>query len=121
MRGKRGPFAAVWQRAPWRQRRAAGPPAGQGSPAGTGSPAKGLTAVTHAGTKPVSSVVWATARDVKSLDAIHQMDALRLVSMCRGSPIGSLTCVCTLPQGFDRACAVMVVVVWGWLGPAPCP
>ena len=53
--------------------------------------------VTHAGTRPVSSVVWATTRDVKSLDAIYSYgypentaDALMCESLLRQAPTGSL-------------------------------
>ena len=45
-----------------------------GSTAGNVSPTKGLTATTAAGTKPVSSVVWAVYRDVNSLDPIFAFD-----------------------------------------------
>ncbi len=41
-----------------------------GTSSGNVSPGAGLAAVTPAGTKPVSSVVWATNRDVISLDPI---------------------------------------------------
>jgi len=70
---------------------------GASSPAGNVSPVKGLAAVTPAGTKPVSSVVWATTRDVKSLDAIDSYGYPELTSvslMCesllRQAPDGSL-------------------------------
>jgi hypothetical protein len=43
---------------------------GSASSSGAVSAATGLAAVTPAGTKPVSSVVWATNRDVISLDPI---------------------------------------------------
>ena len=53
--------------------------------------------MTHAGDKPVSSVVWATTRDVKSLDAIYSYgypentaDALMCESLLRQAPTGSL-------------------------------
>jgi peptide/nickel transport system substrate-binding protein len=68
-----------------------------GSSAGNVSPAKGLAAVTPAGTRPVSSVVWATTRDPKSLDAIDSFgypentaDALMCESLLRQAPDGSL-------------------------------
>ncbi len=70
---------------------------GTGSSAGDVSPAKGLAPVTPAGTRPVSSVVWATTRDPKSLDAIYSYgypentaDALMCESLLRQAPDGSL-------------------------------
>ena len=70
---------------------------GAGSSAGSVSPVQGLAAVTPAGTRPVSSVVWATTRDVKSLDAIYSYgypentaDALMCESLLRQAPGGSL-------------------------------
>ena len=70
---------------------------GAGSPAGNVSPVKGLAAVTPAGTKPVSSVVWATTRDVKSLDHVYSYgypentaDSLMCESLLRQAPDGSL-------------------------------
>ena len=70
---------------------------GAGSPAGNVSPVKGLAAVTPAGTKPVSSVVWATTRDVKSLDPVYSYgypentaDSLMCESLLRQAPDGSL-------------------------------
>ena len=70
---------------------------GTASSAGNVSPVKGLAAVTPAGTKPVSSVVWATTRDVKSLDAIssygypeNTSDALMCESLLHQAPDGSL-------------------------------
>src|SRR6516164_4483753 len=54
---------------------------GAGSSAGNVSPVQGLAAVTAAGTKPVSSVVWATTRDVKSLDAIDSYGYPELTSV----------------------------------------
>ena len=61
------------------------------------SPTKGLTAITPAGTKPVSSVVWATNRDVISLDPIFTFgfpDSTAVSLMCeallRQAPDGSL-------------------------------
>src|SRR5499427_8232368 len=60
------------------------------------SPTKGLTAITPAGTKPVSSVVWATNRDVISLDPIFTFgfpdstaDSLMCESLLRQAPDGS--------------------------------
>jgi peptide/nickel transport system substrate-binding protein len=69
---------------------------GTGSSAGNVSPVKGLATVTPAGTRPVSSVVWATTRDVKSLDAVYSYgypentsDSLMCESLLRQSPDGS--------------------------------
>jgi peptide/nickel transport system substrate-binding protein len=74
-----------------------GPTGGAGSSAGNISPVKGLATVTLAGTRPVSSVVWATTRDVKSLDAIfsygypeNTSDSLMCESLLRQAPNGSL-------------------------------
>src|SRR5579859_6900942 len=70
-----------------------------GSAAGPGStsPGPGLAAVTPAGTRPVSSVVWATNRDVISLDPIfsagypeYTTDSLMCESLLRQAPDGSL-------------------------------
>ncbi|HET9971572.1 MAG TPA: ABC transporter substrate-binding protein [Streptosporangiaceae bacterium] len=68
-----------------------------GSTAGNVSPTKGLTATTAAGTKPVSSVVWAVYRDVNSLDPIfafdypeNTADSLMCESLLRQSPDGAL-------------------------------
>jgi peptide/nickel transport system substrate-binding protein len=68
-----------------------------GSPPGGVSPVKGLVATTPAGAKPVSSVVWATTRDVKSLDPIYSYgypentaDSLMCESLLRQAPDGSL-------------------------------
>ena len=70
-------------------------PGGPGSSPGTTPP--GLAAVTPAGTKPVSSVVWATNRDVISLDPItsagypeYTADSLMCESLLRQAPDGSL-------------------------------
>jgi peptide/nickel transport system substrate-binding protein len=70
---------------------------GPGSPTGNVSPVKGLAAVTPAGSRPVSSVVWAITRDPKSLDAIYTYgypentaDALMCESLLRQAPDGSL-------------------------------
>jgi peptide/nickel transport system substrate-binding protein len=68
-----------------------------GSTAGNVSPTKGLTATTAAGTKPVSSVVWAVYRDVNSLDPIfafdypeNTADSLMCESLLRQAPDGAL-------------------------------
>ena len=68
-----------------------------GSPAGNESPVKGLVATTPAGVKPVPSVVWATNRDVISLDPIfsagypeYTADSLMCESLLRQAPDGSL-------------------------------
>ena len=70
---------------------------GTGSSAGNVSPVKGLDAVTPTGTRPVSSVVWATTRDPRSLDAIYSYgypentaDTLMCESLLRQAPDGSL-------------------------------
>src|SRR5690348_5392298 len=75
----------------------AGSANGPGSPAANVSPVKGLTPVTPAGSRPVSSVVWAITRDPKSLDAIdtygypeNTADALMCESLLRQAPDGSL-------------------------------
>ncbi|HEX8870590.1 MAG TPA: ABC transporter substrate-binding protein, partial [Lentzea sp.] len=61
------------------------------------SPVKGLVAITPAGTRPVPSVVWATNRDVISLDPIYAggypeytADSLMCESLLRQAPDGSL-------------------------------
>ncbi len=68
-----------------------------GTSSGNVSPGAGLAAVTPAGTKPVSSVVWATNRDVISLDPIfsaaypeYTADSLMCESLLRQAPDGSL-------------------------------
>ena len=68
-----------------------------GSSAGDISPVKGLVAITPAGVKPVSSVVWATNRDVISLDPDlsygfpeFTADSLMCESLLRQAPGGSL-------------------------------
>jgi peptide/nickel transport system substrate-binding protein len=70
---------------------------GSGSSPGNVSPGPGLAAVTPAGTRPVSSVVWATNRDVISLDPItsagypeYTADSLMCESLLRQAPDGSL-------------------------------
>ncbi len=70
---------------------------GSASSSGPVSSATGLAAVTPAGTKPVSSVVWATNRDVISLDPIfsagypeYTADSLMCESLLRQAPDGSL-------------------------------
>jgi len=70
---------------------------GSASPPGPASPGPGLAAVTPAGTRPVSSVVWATSRDVISLDPIfsagypeYTTDSLMCESLLRQAPDGSL-------------------------------
>ena len=67
------------------------------TPSGNASSGPGLAAVTPAGTKPVSSVVWATNRDVISLDPIfsaaypeYTADSLMCESLLRQAPDGSL-------------------------------
>ena len=64
---------------------------------GNVSPVASLAAATPAGTKPVSSVVWATNRDVISLDPIfsagypeYTTDSLMCESLLRQAPDGSL-------------------------------
>ena len=66
------------------------------SPGGV-SPVKGLVSITQAGVKPVSSVVWATNRDVISLDPIFALgypeytaESLMCESVLRQAPDGSL-------------------------------
>ncbi len=61
------------------------------------SPVKGLVSSLPAGTKPVSSVVWATTRDVISLDPIHAAafpedtaDSLMCESLLRQAPGGAV-------------------------------
>ena len=70
---------------------------GSGSSPGNVSPVAGLAAVTPVGTKPVSSVIWATIRDVISLDPIfsagypeYTADSLMCESLLRQAPDGSL-------------------------------
>jgi peptide/nickel transport system substrate-binding protein len=70
---------------------------GSASSSGHVSSATGLAAATPAGTKPVSSVVWATNRDVISLDPIfsagypeYTADSLMCESLLRQAPDGSL-------------------------------
>ncbi|MFY9671555.1 MAG: hypothetical protein WAK44_26685, partial [Trebonia sp.] len=67
------------------------------TPSGNVPSGPGLAAVTPAGTKPVSSVVWATNRDVISLDPIfsaaypeYTADSLMCESLLRQAPDGSL-------------------------------
>ena len=74
-----------------------GSASGPASSSGHASSATGLAAVTPAGTKPVSSVVWATTRDVTSLDPIYSAgypeytaDSLMCESLLRQAPDGSL-------------------------------
>ena len=74
-----------------------GSSSGSASPPGSTSPGPGLAAVTPAGTRPVSSVVWATNRDVISLDPIfsagypeYTTDSLMCESLLRQAPDGSL-------------------------------
>ena len=64
---------------------------------GNVSPTKGLVAATPASTKPVSSVVWATNRDVISLDPIfsagypeYTTDSLMCESLLRQALDGAL-------------------------------
>jgi peptide/nickel transport system substrate-binding protein len=61
------------------------------------SPTKGLVATTPAGTKTVSSVIWAVYRDVNSLDPIFAFDypentavSLLCESLLKQSPDGSI-------------------------------
>ena len=70
---------------------------GSGSSSGNTPSGPALAAVTPAGTKPVSSVVWATNRDVISLDPItsagypeYTADSLMCESLLRQAPDGSL-------------------------------
>jgi peptide/nickel transport system substrate-binding protein len=74
-----------------------GSSSGSASPPGRASLGPGLAAVTPAGTRPVSSVVWATNRDVISLDPIfsagypeYTADSLMCESLLRQAPDGSL-------------------------------
>ena len=74
-----------------------GSASGSASSSGRVSSATGLAAVTPAGTKPVSSVVWATNRDVISLDPLfsagypeYTADSLMCESLLRQAPDGSL-------------------------------
>jgi peptide/nickel transport system substrate-binding protein len=74
-----------------------GTASGSAPSSGPASSATGLAAVTPAGTKPVSSVVWATNRDVISLDPIfsagypeYTADSLMCESLLRQAPDGSL-------------------------------
>ncbi|HEY6309236.1 MAG TPA: ABC transporter substrate-binding protein [Streptosporangiaceae bacterium] len=74
-----------------------GSASGSASSSGPVSSAAGLAAVTPAGAKPVSSVVWATNRDVISLDPIfsagypeYTADSLMCESLLRQAPDGSL-------------------------------
>jgi peptide/nickel transport system substrate-binding protein len=67
------------------------------SSSGNISPTKGLVTITPPGTKPVSSVVWATNRDVISLDPSlsygfpeFTADSLICESLLRQAPNGSL-------------------------------
>jgi peptide/nickel transport system substrate-binding protein len=76
---------------------ACGRPAGTPTSQGDVSPTKGLVAITPAGVKPVPSVVWATNRDVISLDPIlsygyPELTAVSLMceSLLRQAPDGSL-------------------------------
>jgi len=66
------------------------------SSSGDVSPTKGLVAITPAGTRPVPSVVWATNRDVISLDPLSSYgypeftaDSLMCESLLRQAPDGS--------------------------------
>ena len=75
-----------------------GPTSSSGRTASGNAPSgPGLAAITPAGTKPVSSVVWATNRDVISLDPItsagypeYTADSLMCESLLRQAPDGSL-------------------------------
>jgi peptide/nickel transport system substrate-binding protein len=68
-----------------------------GSSPGTVSPVNGLVAITPPGTEPVPSVVWATNRDVISLDPIFALGfpeytavSLMCESLLRQAPDGAL-------------------------------
>jgi peptide/nickel transport system substrate-binding protein len=68
-----------------------------GSSRGNASPVEDLVATTPPGAKPVSSVVWATTRDVISLDPIYAYgypeytaDSLMCESLLRQAPDGSV-------------------------------
>jgi len=68
-----------------------------GSSPGTVSPVNGLVAITPPGTKPVPSVVWATNRNVISLDPIFALGfpeytavSLMCESLLRQAPDGAL-------------------------------
>jgi peptide/nickel transport system substrate-binding protein len=68
-----------------------------GSSPGTVSPVKDLVAITPPGTKPVPSVVWATNRDLLSLDPIFALGfpeytavSLMCESLLRQAPDGAL-------------------------------
>jgi peptide/nickel transport system substrate-binding protein len=70
---------------------------GRSASAAKVSPVRGLVVSTHAGTRPVSSVVWATNRDVISLDPIFALGypeftavSLMCESLLRQAPDGSL-------------------------------
>ena len=77
---------------------ACGRPAGTStSSSGVVSPTKGLIAMTPAGVKPVPSVVWATQREVISLDPAlsygfpeFTADSLMCESLLRQAPDGSM-------------------------------
>src|SRR5215471_930557 len=64
---------------------------------GSVSPVKGLVSITPAGAKPVPSVVWATNRDVISLDPLYDAgypeytaDSLMCEPLLRQAPDGSM-------------------------------
>ena len=68
-----------------------------GAAPGNVSPARGLVAITPAGTRPVSSVVWGINRDVVSLDPLYDAafpeytaDSLMCESLLRQAPDGSI-------------------------------
>ena len=97
MKGKRGALIAVAVACALAAAACTGPARGTGSSAGNVTATERLAAVTPAGTRPVSSVVWATTRDPKSLDAIYSYgypentaDALMCESLLRQAPKGSL-------------------------------
>ena len=76
---------------------ACGQAGGAGPAPGNVSPVKGLVADTVAGTRPVSSVVWRTYREVDSLDPIFSIDfpeytavSLMCESLLRQAPDGAL-------------------------------
>jgi peptide/nickel transport system substrate-binding protein len=96
-RGKRWMVLALAAACPLAAAACTGSANGTGSSAGNVSPVKGLDAVTPTGTRPVSSVVWATTRDPRSLDAIYSYgypentaDTLMCESLLRQAPDGSL-------------------------------
>ena len=97
MRGKKGALVAIAVASTLAAAACTGSASEAGSRTAHGSPVEQLAPVTPVGTRPVSSVVWATTRDVKSLDAIYSYgypentaDALMCESLLRQAPDGSL-------------------------------